>query len=402
MRRASSTGDESSPTVSRISAASRSHSGCSSSRCTVATASSEALELLDPVDEREAQHLRRVEQERVAAATVDGLRQLGEGAFEHTGRLEEPPGPGVPVDQDREQLLGRVGAPAQRRVAPLADPVEQSRAGPRAAAMSSAASSERSRAYCAGGSAARSTTPSSTAQPSTLGPRFVPVGTRCGPLRRCVQPPAQERRRHQGGHEHHEQQRRVEVVAEDALVEADGGEDQPDLAAGDHAEADEPLVAGRPERADRGDELADDRHHEERTGDPAAPRDLANFSTSTSMPIPRKNTGMKRWPTGASSRWMRSARRLPESARPATNAPTIGASFAASASSANASVNASASATSVPADCAYRSRNWKNPGANFEPSARGQHEEPDRHRRRSAHDCRRSRPCPRRRSARRR
>ena len=53
------------------------------------------------------------------------------------------------------------------------------------------------------------------------------------------------------------------------------------------------------------------------------------------------------------------ATELRESASPATNAPTIGASLAASASSANARVNASASATSVPAEreCRWRNRN---------------------------------------------
>ena len=56
-------------------------------------------------------------------------------------------------------------------------------------------------------------------------------------------------------------------AAEDALVEADGGEDEPDLAAGDHAEADEPLVAGGSEHADRGDELADDGHDQQRGRD---------------------------------------------------------------------------------------------------------------------------------------
>ena len=75
-----------------------------------------------------------------------------------------------------------------------------------------------------------------------------------------------------------------------------------------------------------------------------------NDSTLASMPIWRKNTGMKRWPTGASSRVMRSETVLRDNDSPATNAPTIGASCAASASSANASVNASASATTVPVE----------------------------------------------------
>ena len=75
-----------------------------------------------------------------------------------------------------------------------------------------------------------------------------------------------------------------------------------------------------------------------------------NASTLASMPIWRKNTGMNRWPTGASSRVMRSETVLRDNDSPATKAPTIGASCAASASSAKASVNASASATTVPVE----------------------------------------------------
>jgi hypothetical protein len=71
---------------------------------------------------------------------------------------------------------------------------------------------------------------------------------------------------------------------------------------------------------------------------------------SASMPIWMKNTGMNRWPTGASSRRMTGAWPLRLRAMPARNAPMIGASRAASASRAKASVNASARATKVPAE----------------------------------------------------
>ena len=134
--------------------------------------------------------------------------------------------------------------------------------------------------------------------------------------------------------EHDEEQRRVEVVAEHAFLETDGGEDQPDLAARQHPEPDEQLVAGRAERTDRRDDLADDRAHEEHAGD-AQHVGRDELLDSTAIPIWRKNTGMNRWPTGASSRWIRSFTSLRDRARPATNAPTIGASLAASASSAN-------------------------------------------------------------------
>ncbi len=79
-------------------------------------------------------------------------------------------------------------------------------------------------------------------------------------------------------------------------------------------------------------------------------RAFANELTSTLMPIARKKTGMNRCPTGVRSRSIRSRSSLRLSERPATNAPTIGASFAAFASSAKNSVKASARATSVPAD----------------------------------------------------
>ena len=71
---------------------------------------------------------------------------------------------------------------------------------------------------------------------------------------------------------------------------------------------------------------------------------------SASMPICRKKTGTSRWPIGARSLRMRSAELVRASARPATNAPMIGARSARFANSANASVNANASTTSVPAD----------------------------------------------------
>ena len=73
-------------------------------------------------------------------------------------------------------------------------------------------------------------------------------------------------------------------------------------------------------------------------------------SISASMPIWRKNTGTRRWLTGAISRRMRSAGAVRASASPATNAPTIGASLACSASTATARVKASVMATRVPAD----------------------------------------------------
>ena len=83
-----------------------------------------------------------------------------------------------------------------------------------------------------------------------------------------VEPPAQHRGRHQRGREDHQQECGVEVPAEDPLAEADGGEDEADLSAGDHPDADEQLVAWRADGANRREELPDDRHGEEPGRDP--------------------------------------------------------------------------------------------------------------------------------------
>ena len=97
-----------------------------------------------------------------------------------------------------------------------------------------------------------------------------------------LQPPAQQRRRQQRGDQHDEQQRRVEVVAEHALVEPDRREDQPDLAAREHAQADERLVAGCSDRTGGREQLADDR--DDRA---ARPRSRAPRPARTSRRRPR-------------------------------------------------------------------------------------------------------------------
>ena len=66
---------------------------------------------------------------------------------------------------------------------------------------------------------------------------------------------------------------------------------------------------------------------------------------------------------------MRSLTALRDRDSPATNAPTMGASFAASASSAKPSVNASAKATTVPADRALPCSHWNSAGPAREPTS---------------------------------
>ena len=88
-------------------------------------------ELTDAVDEREAQDLRRVEQERVAPTAVDRLRELRQRALEHARRLEEAPRPDVAALEHREQLLAsrrRPTAASRRSIG------RSSRAGARRAA----------------------------------------------------------------------------------------------------------------------------------------------------------------------------------------------------------------------------------------------------------------------------
>ena len=89
---------------------------------------------------------------------------------------------------------------------------------------------------------------------------------------------------------------------------------------------------------------------------------------------------MNRCPTGVRSRSIRSRWSLRLSESPATNAPMIGASFAASASSAKNSVNASASATNVPAEREWRLHHTEQRRTEAATEVRREHQEPDRHR----------------------
>ena len=274
MRRASSTGDESSPTVSRMRAASSSHSGCSSCGVCRGRAVVGRDELLDPVDQREAQDLRGVDEERVAAAAVDRLGQL-RAACARARRSSR----GTATTARRPPSGRRRAAWSRRRSSAAAR--RSTRRSSRAAAVPGghpARPGSPLRARCratrrdgwiARRGRRRRRRPASH-PPSGRG-AVLSVRAR-GPLRIAVEAPAQQRRRHDRRDQHDEQQRGVEVAAEDALVEPDGGEDQPDLAPGDHADADQPLVAGRAERPDRGDELADDRDHEQARRRSRAPR----------------------------------------------------------------------------------------------------------------------------------
>ena len=60
-------------------------------------------QLAQPLDELEAQHVRRVEEERIGAAFADCLRELGQRPFEHLGCLEEPPRADAALAEQREE-----------------------------------------------------------------------------------------------------------------------------------------------------------------------------------------------------------------------------------------------------------------------------------------------------------
>ena len=71
----------------------------------------------------------------------------------------------------------------------------------------------------------------------------------------------------QRGDEHHHHERAVEVLAQDAVGEADAGEDQADLAAGQHAEPDHEPVADAPIRPRPATTLPIDSDHDAQHGD---------------------------------------------------------------------------------------------------------------------------------------
>ena len=68
----------------------------------------------------------------------------------------------------------------------------------------------------------------------------------------------------QRGAEHDRDERGVQVGVEHAVGEPDAGEDQADLAAGEHPEPDEEPVADAAEQAEAGGDLADDRDDDQR------------------------------------------------------------------------------------------------------------------------------------------
>ena len=107
------------------------------------------------------------------------------------------------------------------------------------------------------------------------------------------------RRGEQRGDDDHERHAAEEAGVEDAGSEADLGEDQADLAARDHTDADDRLVAAEPERGVAGGQLAGDADHDEHAadeqGEPASPAGSGlRALRSTDAPTATKKRGTKK------------------------------------------------------------------------------------------------------------
>jgi hypothetical protein len=211
----------------------------------------------------------RVELERVGPAAAHGLGQLGKGPLEERRRLQEAPRAGVALPEEVEQHAPGAGVPPDRRVAEGAQPVEEGRAGAGAAAQLDG----RRQADPQGVGRRRAGATLGAQVDHAAGHREPSAGGRGGDGDRKpggldpAEPPLQQGRRDQRGRQHDQQHRPVQVGAQDALAQAQAGEDQADLAAGEHAEADQQPVAATPRRAEPGGQLADDADGEQGGGE---------------------------------------------------------------------------------------------------------------------------------------
>ena len=195
------------------------------------------------------------------------MRELGERAFEDAGGLEEPPRPRMRLLEQADQRHRGSRVPSQRSRPERAEPVEQPGAGTGTRRDETSRVERDVDRFRAGGRRRKIDDVVVSREPTRRGHRvghYVRNSTGANPL----QSRAHQRRSDHRGDEHHEQERRIEVASEHALAQPDGGEDEPDLAARQHAQAHEPLVAGSPHHPERGDELAEHGDDDQETGDP--------------------------------------------------------------------------------------------------------------------------------------
>ena len=225
----------------------------------------------------------------------EGRGQLGQRSVEHARGLEEPPGALVAPLDHVEQRGGEPGRPT-RSSAGTASESQSSSVGVRSAARQEDRRVEGQRHRQLVGRPSRE--PDIVrARPSAIHPPAAGCRSACpraSPPRAGVVPELEELRGDERRDEHDEEEGGVEVVAQHAVLQPDGGEDQPDLAARQHAEADERLVARRADRAQRREQLARPPRRRGGWRRRGAPQPLAKAVMSASMPIWRKKTGMKR------------------------------------------------------------------------------------------------------------
>ena len=185
------------------------------------------------------------------------FRELRKRTLEHPRRLEETPGANVARSSTANSL--GVASSSQRRGVSLHSPIQSSSFGPgRAPVATASAASSAIGARGAEADRRRDPRPSGDLEPSANGSRLRALDTPDRVRAHAGETPTEEWRGHQRRRQHDEQERGVEVAAENALSEPDGGEDQADFAPWNHPEPDETLVARSAPCADRGDQLADD------------------------------------------------------------------------------------------------------------------------------------------------
>ena len=216
-----------------------------------------------PLHALEAVRFEGVQREPVTPARRERLGQLGHRLLERPRGVEEAPRSGVAPLDHVEQLRGELSCPPCAGPG-LGDPVEERRGRSPAGQRDGGVEGE-GEDQLVGRPAGQPHLLAVDAEPATLGGRRVPR-RRDGrhPAAQLRVPDLQQRRRDERGGQDDEEQRGVEVVAEHTALQPDGGEDQADLATGQHAQPDERLVArAQPIAPERGDELPHHRDDEQ-------------------------------------------------------------------------------------------------------------------------------------------
>ncbi len=225
-------------------------------------------ELVEPGDGGEPQEATGVELAGIMSAAVQRGSDVRKRPLEHTGDVEEAHRPGVAGAQHLEEEVRVVWRPAQRRRASAGEPLEQlvrrpglSRHGRR---LEGDGHDRRQRRPTV-----QHDLPVVDGQPPAgraLGDAGVQIVGEEGAAALLESPP-QQWRRDERRQQHDEDQRPVELLVEHTLAQPDAGEDQPDFAARQHADADEQAIGPPAGCAQPRHQLPDGGHGEQRAGD---------------------------------------------------------------------------------------------------------------------------------------